>query len=118
MANSGGRPSSGSDPQPMRLRNFARATKHLHVVPSTLDRTIRSLERRLDVVLLNRTTRRYRDRLRSRFAPAMKEMEAVLDAYDGQTQPRLVARMLRKELPDVILDLSGNASSAEASATG
>ena len=122
-------------------RSFARAAEHLRVAPSTLSQTIRSLEERLGVVLLNRTTRRVSltsagDRLLSRFAPAMKELEAaVLDAHEGRTQPRGVVRLhaprpayarhvapvlgsLRHELPDVVLDLSVDDSPVEASTTG
>ena len=107
-------------------RSFARAAEHLRVAPSTLSQAIPSLENRLGVVLLNRTTRRVSltsaDRLLSRFAPAMREMEAaVLDAHEGRTQPHGVVRLhaprpayarhvapvlglLRNELPDVVLD--------------
>ena len=122
-------------------RSFARAAEHLRVAPSTLSQTIRSLEERLGVVLLNRTTRRVSltsagERLLSRFGPAMKELEAaVLDAHEGRTQPRGVVRLhapraayarhvapvlglLRNELPDVVLDLSVGDSPVEASATG
>ena len=124
-----------------RHRSFVRAAEHLRIAPSTLSQTVRSLEERLGVVLLNRTTRRVSltsagERLLTRFAPAMSEMEAaVLEAHEGRTRPRGVVRLhaprpaytryvapclglLQRLLPDVVLDLSVDDSSSEAAAIG
>ena len=63
--------------------SFSRAAERLGMAPSTLSQTIRALEMRLDVTLLNRTTRRVSltgagARLLDRFAPAMAEIEAAV----------------------------------------
>ena len=64
--------------------SFARAAAELRVSPSTLSQTIRELESRLGMRLLNRTTRSLSltdagSRLHSRFKPAMIEMEAAVE---------------------------------------
>jgi DNA-binding transcriptional LysR family regulator len=64
--------------------SFARAAAELRVSPSTLSQTIRELESRLGMRLLNRTTRSLSltdagKRLHSRFKPAMIEMEAAVE---------------------------------------
>jgi DNA-binding transcriptional LysR family regulator len=109
--------------------SFARAAERLRIAPSTLSQTVRALEQRLGVTLLNRTTRRVSltgagARLLDRFAPAMAEMEAaVRDARDQEHGPRGLVRMhvpraayhqhverslgrLADTLPEVVLDLT------------
>ena len=108
--------------------SFARAAERLRIAPSTLSQTIRALEQRLGVTLLNRTTRRVSltgagARLLERFVPAMADMEAaVRDARDQGLGPRGLVRMhvpraayhrhvegslgrLIATAPDVVLDL-------------
>lgn len=78
--------------------SFTRAAAHLGVTASTLSQTVRRVEERLGVRLLNRTTRSVApteagQRLIRRLAPALQELEgAVLDAK--QTAQR-VAGVLR-----------------------
>jgi DNA-binding transcriptional LysR family regulator len=64
--------------------NFARAAEHLGAVPSTVSQTIKSLEDRLGVRLLNRTTRKVSltdagERLLARVRPAITELAAAVD---------------------------------------
>ncbi len=110
-------------------RSFARAAEHLHVAPSTLSQTVRTLEERLGVTLLTRTTRRVSlttigARLLARFSPALEEMEAaVLEAHNGRIRPSGIVRLhalrpayaqhiepalgrIQQALPEVTLDLS------------
>jgi DNA-binding transcriptional LysR family regulator len=73
--------------------NFARAAAHLRISRSTLSQTIRELEKRLGVRLLNRTTRSVSlteagQRLLARFKPALDEMqEAIRDIQDLRDVP-------------------------------
>ena len=68
-------------------RNFARAAVYLGIVPSTLSQTIRNLEERLGVRLLNRTTRSVSlteagEQLLSRIAPAFSELQGAVDSIN------------------------------------
>jgi DNA-binding transcriptional LysR family regulator len=80
-------------------RNFARAARHLVVVPSTISQTIRTLEERLGVRLLNRTTRSVSltdagDRLLTRIRPAILELgEAVEDLHEFRNVPSGTLRL-------------------------
>ena len=84
--------------------NFARAAAELGLSASALSQTIRELETRLGVRLLNRTTRSLSltdagARLHARFKPAMIEMEAaVADVASLRDTP---AGPLRVHMPSV-----------------
>src|SRR5262245_1559264 len=84
--------------------NFVRAAAELRISASTLSQTIRELETRLGMRLLNRTTRSVSlteagERLHARFKPAMIEMEAaVQDVVDLRDRP---AGTLRVHMPSV-----------------
>ncbi|MER8576574.1 LysR family transcriptional regulator [Mesorhizobium sp. M1338] len=84
--------------------SFARAAEDLRISASTLSQTIRQLEARLGLRLLNRTTRSLSlteagARLHARFAPAMAEMEAAVgDAIALRGMP---AGILRVHMPSV-----------------
>lgn len=109
-------------------RSFRRAAGSLRMSPSALSHTIRALEERLGVRLLNRTTRSVApteagQRLFDRLLPAIEEMTAaVKDVGGSQTEPRgtvrinlprIAARLLitpmlagfRKKYPKVSLDV-------------
>jgi DNA-binding transcriptional LysR family regulator len=85
-------------------RSFARAAAQLRVSPSALSQTIRGLEERLGVRLLNRTTRSVAPseagaRLMARLGPAMAELdEAVADAAVSRGRP---AGLLRINAPRI-----------------
>src|SRR5581483_12207652 len=64
--------------------SFARAAAQLNVTPSALSQTIRGLETRLGVRLLNRTTRSVApseagERLLARMLPAFADLEEAID---------------------------------------
>jgi len=82
--------------------SFVRAAAHLGVTPSALSQTIRQLEERLGVRLLNRTTRSVAptavgERLYQRFRPSVEELNAaVAEAVSTRERP---AGMLRINAP-------------------
>ncbi|MEN5099311.1 MAG: LysR family transcriptional regulator [Stenotrophomonas sp.] len=108
--------------------SFAKAADHLGLSRSALSQTIRQLEARLGVRLLNRTTRSVSPtepgrRLHERMAPMLREMDAaVAEAVDTRTHAsgtlrintlsmaakRLIAPRLgrfTRAHPDVVLDI-------------
>lgn len=112
----------------MEHRTFVRAAAHLGVTPSALSQTVRQLEERMGVRLLNRTTRsvgptQIGASLYARLSPAMAELDgAVAEAVSAQNRPagllrinlprtaalRLIAPRLgrfHRNNPDVVLDL-------------
>src|SRR5216684_1132879 len=108
--------------------SFARAADHLGLSASALSQTIRQLETRLGVRLLNRTTRSVVPtapgaRLHERIAPMMQEMDAAVAAAVaatgrtagalrintlGMAAKKLIAPRLgrfHRAHPDVVLDI-------------
>ena len=108
--------------------SFARAADHLGLSPSALSQTIRQLEARLGVRLLNRTTRSVApteagSRLHERIAPVMQEMDAAVAAAVaatgrtagtlrintlGMAARKIIAPRLgrfHRAHPDVVLDI-------------
>jgi DNA-binding transcriptional LysR family regulator len=85
--------------------NFARAAAELRISASTLSQTIRDLENRIGVRLLNRTTRSVSltnagARLHARFRPAMIEMEAaVQDVVNLRDSPSGTLRVHLSRIP-------------------
>lgn len=82
-----------------RLRSFRQAAIKLCLTPSALSHTIRSLEQRLQVKLLNRTTRSVSlteagSLLLERIAPAFEEVASAVHAVQAlQTQPAGTVRL-------------------------
>jgi len=107
--------------------NFARAAARLRISPSSLSQTIRELEARLGVRLLNRTTRSVSmtdagQRLLARLKPALLEIEeAVRDVESLRDKPTGTVRLhvprnatplvepllgpFAEAYPDVVLDI-------------
>jgi len=82
-----------------RTRNFRQAASELGVSPSALSHTLRALEARLGVRLLNRTTRSVApteagERLLARLTPALAEITQALAAIeDLRTSPHGTLRI-------------------------
>jgi len=80
-------------------RSFSRAAHHLGIMPSTISQTIRALEERLGVRLLNRTTRSVSltdagERFLTRIRPAITELgEAVQDLNESRDVPSGTLRL-------------------------
>jgi len=110
-------------------KNFARAAEQLRISASTLSETIRELEGRIGVRLLNRTTRSVSMtdagmRLYARFKPALGEMEAaVQDIANLRSRPAGTLRLhiprlaamtylepilgpFHRAYPDIVLDVT------------
>jgi DNA-binding transcriptional LysR family regulator len=111
-----------------RLKSFSRAAAELSVTPTAMSQKIKQLERRLDVVLFQRTTRRVAlteagQSLHDRLRPAVAEVEDALTdlgSFRGRpagklrlTAPRttswllapLVAKM-RAAYPEIAVEVS------------
>lgn len=82
--------------------SFVRAAAHLGITPSALSQTIRQLEGRLGVRLLNRTTRSVAptvagEQLHARLVPAMRELDgAIAETLAARDRP---AGPLRINMP-------------------
>ena len=112
-------------------RRFRRAAARLNLMPSTLSHSLRALETRLGVRLLNRTTRTVGlteagDILLQKIAPAFASIGAAVEAVNDFRErphgtvrisvPHLVARMIVAPIvapfleayPDVVLEVIAN----------
>jgi DNA-binding transcriptional LysR family regulator len=86
----------------LERRSFARAAIDVGLSAPSTSQTVRSLEERLGVQLLRRTTRRVAptaegERLAARLAPLLAELDATLDETSGVA--RKVAGSLRLTVP-------------------
>lgn len=85
--------------------NFSRAAIHLELAPSTLSQTIRSLEQRLGVRLLHRTTRSVSlteagEHLLARIRPAFEAMHAAIESIsDFRAAPMGTLRLSVSSIP-------------------
>ena len=85
--------------------NFAKAAAYLGIVPSTLSQTIRSLEERLGVRLLHRTTRSVSlteagARLLSKIRPAFEELNSAVESVnDFRDVPMGTLRLSVSSIP-------------------
>src|SRR5688500_6911613 len=82
--------------------SFVRASRTLRMSPSALRQTIRRLEERLGVRLLNRTTRSVAPsadgaRLLARIGPAIRELDAAVE--EVRPEPGVVRGALRLNVP-------------------
>src|ERR1700740_3042281 len=99
----------------VKRASFARAADYLGLSPSALSQTIRQLETRLGVRLLNRTTRSVAtttagSRLHERIAPMMREMDAAVAeavAATGRTAGTLRVNTLGMAAKKIILPRLG-----------
>ena len=90
--------------------SFVKASAHLGVSRSTLSETLRSLEEKLGIRLLNRTTRSVNlteagERLLSRLRPALDNLDAVMEsvnAFRDQPAGHLRLTMPRPAMKTVI----------------
>jgi len=88
--------------------SFTRAARELGVSPSALSQTIRALETRIGVRLLNRTTRRVGlteagATLLARVGPALLDIDAAVD--DARQQRERPAGTLRITLPQAMVSI-------------
>lgn len=94
-------------------RSFAKAAAHLGIAPSTLSQTIRSLEERLGVRLLNRTTRSVSpteagERLLADLQPALSDIgKAVegINAFRDKPMGALRVSMMRSAATSLVAPL-------------
>ncbi|GJE03582.1 LysR family transcriptional regulator [Methylobacterium isbiliense] len=90
-------------------RSFRHAAKRLGMSPSALSRTVRTLEERLGLRLLNRTTRSVApteagQMLHSRIAPTLQDMDAAIREIETyQARPKGVVRI---NLPSIAARLA------------
>ena len=114
-----------------REGSFRRAAAQLNLKPTTLSHSLRTLEARLGVRLLNRTTRSVAlteagQQLYATLAPALEEIDAALETVNGFrahpmgrlriSVPRSVAachilplfRRFSEHYPDIVLELAAD----------